>query len=237
MVVALHIARREFGSYFVSPIAYVVSAAFLFVSGLFFAVILLNTYQADLEMVFANITITLLFIAPLLTMRLLSEEYRSGTIEILLTNPVHDWQVIVGKFLAALGLFSLMLLLTLYYPLLLWRLGGKPDTGPIVSGYVGMVLLGSAMLAIGTLTSSLTQNQMVAAVLCFVILLVLWLIEATSNVAPKMTNILRAISIRNRYNDFARGAINLSDVLYYLSIVIGALFVATRVLESRRYRS
>lgn len=237
MSTALNIARRELGAYFVSPIAYIVTAAFLFISGLFFAIILINTYQASLEMVFANVVITLLFIAPLLTMRLLADEYRSGTIEVLLTAPVSDWQVVLGKFLAALGLFCIMLLITLYYPLMLWRLGGNPDIGPIVSGYIGMLLLGSAMLALGTLTSAMTQNQIVAAVASFGIVLVLWLLEAAASISPDAAEVLSALSLREHYDEFARGAINASDVLYYLSLTAGSLFVATRILETRRYRS
>jgi len=232
----LTIARRELEAYFVSPIAYIVTAAFLVISGYLFSLILIDLHQASLEILFANIIVTLLFITPLLTMRLLADEQRMGTLEVLMTAPVRDWEVVVGKFLAALGLFGVMLLFTLYYPFLIWRFGGSPDPGPIISGYLGLLLMAGAMLAIGTLTSTMTSNQMVAAVLCFGILLMLWLVDAASRVAPSLAGLLAELSLRERYLDFARGAINLEDVVYYLSLVAGALFIATRVLESRRYR-
>lgn len=236
MQTALTIARRELGAYFVSPIAYMVTAAFLLVSGYLFSVILINTRQASLEILFNNITVILLFITPLMTMRLLADEQRNGTIEVLLTAPVRDWEVVLGKFLAALGLFGIILLFTLFYPLLIWRLGGNPDWGPIAGSYLGLLLMAGAMLAIGTLASSLSENQIVAAVIAFAILLILWLITAASGVAGDASRVLQALSISERYNDFVRGAINLEDVIYYLSLMIGALFIATRVLETRRYR-
>jgi ABC-2 type transport system permease protein len=236
VLTVLTIARRELEAYFVSPIAYIVTAAFLVISGYLFSLILIDLHQASLEILFANIIVTLLFITPLLTMRLLADEQRMGTLEVLMTAPVRDWEVVVGKFLAALGLFGVMLLFTLSYPFLIWRFGGSPDPGPIISGYLGLLLMAGAMLAIGTLTSTMTSNQMVAAVLCFGILLMLWLVDAASRVAPSLAGLLAELSLRERYLDFARGAINLEDVVYYLSLVAGALFIATRVLESRRYR-
>lgn len=232
---ALTIARRELGAYFVSPIAYLVLAAFLLISGFLFAIILVTSRQANLEGLFANVTVILLFITPLLTMRLLADEQRAGTLEILLTSPVRDWEVVVGKFLAALGLFAIMLLCTLVYPMILLWVGGNPDPGPIITSYLGLVLLAGAMLAIGTLASALTENQIVAAVIAFAVLLVLWLIGAAGNVATGAAPVLESLSLLGRFEDFARGAINLEDVIYYLSLIAGALFIATRVLETRRY--
>ncbi len=234
---ALTIAQRELGAFFVSPIAYAVSAAFLLISGYFFAIILITSRLATLEYLFGNINITLLFITPLLTMRLLADEQRTGTLEILLTAPVRDWEVVTGKFLAALGLFVVMLAFTLYYPFLLWYLGGNPDFGPIISGYLGMILLASAMLALGTLASALTENQIIAAVIAFGMLLILWLLEAVSGLAAGATSVFQALSLSAHFGDFSQGAINLEDVVYYLSMTIGALFVATRVLETRRYNA
>ena len=230
------IARREILAYFISPIAYLVSAMFLLISGFLFSLILIQNQQASMDGVFLNVTVVLIFIAPLLTMRLLADEQKSGTLEILLTAPVRDWEVVIGKFLAAMGLFGVMLLCTLYYPIILWRIGGSPDWGPILTGYLGIILLSSAMFAIGTLTSSLTENQIVAAVLGFGILLLLWLIDAAGNFATGAADILRYLSLPNHFNDFARGAITVEDVVYYLSVTCVALFLATRSLESRRYR-
>jgi ABC-2 type transport system permease protein len=233
---ALTIARRELDAFFVSPIAYIVIAAFLVISGYLFSVILILSQQADLQGVFSNVNVLLLFIAPLITMRLLADEQRNGTIELLLTAPVRDWEVVLGKFLAALGLFGVILVLTMIYPIILWVLGGSPDLGPILSGYLGMLLIGGATLSIGTLASALTENQIVAAVVAFAILLLLWLIGAAGNVITGAAEVFRALALPSHFSDFARGAINLEDVVYYLSIIIGALFIATRVLEARRYR-
>lgn len=235
MLTALTIARRELGAYFASPIAYFVIASFLVISGYLFSIILIASKQASLEGLFANVTVILLFITPLLTMRLLAEEQRSGTIELLLTSPVRDWEIVVGKFLAALGLFGIILLCTLVYPLIIVWLKGNLDSGPVISSYLGLLLLSGAMLAIGTLASAVTENQIVAAVLAFAMLLLLWLIGAAENVAPGAGEVLRALSLPGRFDDFARGAINLEDVVYYLSLMTGALFLATRLLETRRY--
>ncbi|MFN7470596.1 MAG: ABC transporter permease subunit [Roseiflexaceae bacterium] len=236
MRTALVIARREILAYFISPIAYLVSAMFLLISGFLFSLILIQSQQASMDGLFLNVTVVLIFIAPLLTMRLLADEQKSGTLEILLTAPVRDWEVVVGKYLAAMALFGVMLLCTLYYPIILWRIGGNPDWGPVLTGYLGIILLSSAMFAIGTLTSSLTENQIVAAVLGFGILLLMWLIDAAGNLATGATDLLRYLSLPAHYNDFARGAINIEDVVYYLSVTFVALFLATRSLESRRYR-
>jgi ABC-2 type transport system permease protein len=236
MRTALVIARRELLAYFISPIAYMVSAVFLLIAGYLFSLILIQSRQATMEGLFFNIMVVLIFVVPLLTMRLLSDEQKTGTIEILLTAPVRDWEVVVGKYLAAMGMFGVMLACTLYFPFILWRVGGSPDWGPIMTGYLGLILLTSAMMAIGTLTSAVTENQIVAAVLGFGILLLLWLIEAAGNIATGSATVLSYLSMPAHYNDFARGAINLEDVVYYVSVTIGALFIATRMLETRRYR-
>jgi ABC-2 type transport system permease protein len=239
---ALTIARRELDAYFVSPIAYLVTAAFLVISGFFFSVFLISAQQQPnnditqvMQGLFNNINVILLFIAPLLTMRLLADEQRSGTIEVLLTAPVRDWEVVLGKFLAALALFLVMLLLTLLYPLFIWRMGGNPDWGPVFGGYLGLILLAGATLSIGTLASALTENQIVAAVIAFAILLVLWLIGAAGTVWTGAAEVFRALSILERSDNFARGVINLEDIVYYLSLIIGTLFITTRILETRRY--
>jgi ABC-2 type transport system permease protein len=236
MRTALVIARRELLAYFISPIAYMVSAVFLLIAGYLFSLILIQSQQATMEGLFFNIMVVLIFVVPLLTMRLLADEQKTGTIEILLTAPVRDWEVVFGKYLAAMGMFGVMLACTLYFPFILWRVGGTPDWGPILTGYLGLILLTSAMIAIGTLTSAVTENQIVAAVLGFGILLLLWLIEAAGNIATGSATVLTYLSLPAHYNDFARGAINLEDVVYYLSVTIAALFIATRMLETRRYR-
>ena len=135
MRTALVIARRELLAYFISPIAYMVSAVFLLIAGYLFSLILIQSRQATMEGLFFNIMVVLIFVVPLLTMRLLADEQKTGTLEILLTAPVRDWEVVLGKYLAAMGMFGVMLACTLYFPFILWRVGGTPDWGPILACY------------------------------------------------------------------------------------------------------
>ncbi|TKJ31268.1 MAG: hypothetical protein CEE40_01820 [Chloroflexi bacterium B3_Chlor] len=230
------IAQKELRAYFASPIAYVVIAAFLAIMGFFFWLIVSLSREASLRGVFANMAITLLFIAPALTMRLLAEEQRSGTIELLLTLPVRDWQVVLGKFLASLAVLALMLALTLYYPVLLLRFG-DPDRGPIIGGYVGLLLLGGSFLAIGVFTSSLSRNQVVAALLGFGAMLILWLIDIAGRLlGPPVSDVVTYMSLSDHYFDFIRGIIDSKDVIFYLSVMAGFLFLSVETLQLRRWR-
>jgi ABC-2 type transport system permease protein len=230
------VAKRELQAYFVSPIAYVITAAFLVIAGYLFSMILYYSREATLQYLFLNMTTILLLIAPVLTMRLLAEERSKGTIELLLTSPVRDWEVTLGKYLASLGLFAAMLALTVYYPVLL-EVYGSPDRGPILSGYLGVFLLGATLLALGLLTSSLTSNQIVAAVLGFVLILCLWLVDAVSGIiGGTVGEALKYLALSSHFSDSARGIIDTRDVIYALSLIVGSLFVTTRVLEMRRWR-
>lgn len=232
------IASRELNSYFVSPVAYVVSAAFLLVSGVLFSLILASTMDASLRGTFSNITFILVLVAPILTMKLLAEEQRMGTLELLLTSPVHDWQVVVGKYLGSLILFAVMLLApTLLYVVLMTAFG-KPDYGPIISSYLGVLLLGGAFLSIGVLSSSLTQNQVVAGFLGIVFLLLMWISDAMSRIVGggAVGDALTYLSITQHYDDFLRGVIDTQNVIYPLSVIAVALFIATQVLQTRRWR-
>lgn len=230
------IAQKELRAYFTSPIAYVVIAAFLAVMGFLFWLIVSLSREASLRGVFANMAITLLFIAPALTMRLLAEEQRSGTIELLLTLPVRDWEVVLGKFLASLSVFAVMVALTLYYPLLLVQLG-NPDPGPIVSGYVGLVLLGASFLSVGLFTSSLSGNQVVAALLGFGAMLILWLMDVAGRVfGPPVQDIVTYMSMSDHYFDFLRGIVDTKDVVFYLGVIAGFLFLSVQTLQLRRWR-
>jgi len=231
----LTIAQRELYAYFVSPIAYVVTAAFLVIGGYLFSLILYFSRQATMRFIFGNLGFILLLIAPMITMRLLAEEHRSGTIELLLTSPVRDWEVVLGKFLACFILFLAIVALTLVYPLVLF-IFGNPDRGPILTGYLSLLLTGGAYLSVGLFTSSLSRNQIVAAVLGIVLLLVLWLADAAGSfVGGTLNSILSYLSLSTHSNDMMRGVIDTKDVIYYLSFIAAFLFLTVRSLESRRW--
>jgi ABC-2 type transport system permease protein len=230
------IARRELYSYFVSPIAYVVGALFLVVSGFLFSIILGLSNEASMRSLFGNFAVIFLFIVPALTMRLLAEEQRTGTMELLLTAPVRDSQLVLGKFLGALLLLLGILAVTLIYPLVL-IVAGNPDRGPILAGYLGVILQGAAFLAIGLFASSLTQNQVIAALLAFVILLLLWLSDALGNFTTgRIGDLFRFLSITRHLDEFPRGVIDTRNILYFLSVIAAALFLTVQSVQARRWR-
>ncbi|MHB0876412.1 MAG: ABC transporter permease [Anaerolineae bacterium] len=230
------VARRELESYFVSPIAYVTIAIFLFLMGYLFERILYLSREATLQYVFYNMVTVLMLLLPLVSMRLFSEERRSGTIEVLLTSPVRDWEVVVGKYLAALSILVLALALTGLYAAVLAILG-SPEWGPLLSGYLGVLLFGSAVVAIGLLTSSWTRNQVIAAFVAAIIVLFLWVIDALSSSATgALAGVPAYLSISQHYDDFLSGVIDTRHVVYYLSLIAIALFMTVRSLESRRWR-
>ncbi len=236
MRTTLAIAERELKSYFVSPIAYVIGAAFLLVAGFLFSAILFNTNEASMRYMISNLSVIWLFVAPFITMRLLAEEARTGTIELLLTNPVRDFEVVLGKFIGALLFVLSLLALTLYFPALLFAFG-NPDVGPIVTGYLGVILQAAAFLSIGLMVSSFTQNQIVAAFVTFAILLLMWLSESVANYVGRPFNeVVRYLSVTSHFQDFSRGVIDSSHVIYFLSIVVGALFITFLSLQTRRWR-
>ena len=230
------IAVKEVRSYFVSPVGYVAIAFWLFGVGLFFALGVLQSKQATMQDWFGTIEVLLLFIGPALTMRLLADEQRTGTLELLLTSPVRDWEVVVGKFVGAVIFWLAMIVTTLVYPLIL-LLVGNPDLGPIFSGYVGLLLMGSCFLAIGVFTSSLTGNQVIAYIVAFIALLALWIIGYLGPaVAPDLGTRLAALSVTSHFDDFTRGVIDLTNILFYVSIMAAALFAAIQIMETRRAR-
>ncbi len=233
-----HVARRELNAYLASPIAYVVAAIYLAVLGGMSGFILYYSREATLRYTLTH-GVTLLFlvlVTQVLTMRLLADEQRQGTIELLLTSPVRDWEVVVGKYLASLGVFALMMLLSGYFPLVLTRIG-DPDVPVILSGYLGFLLMGGALLAIGVFASSVTQNQVVAAVLGMGIAILLWLSGAlTDFVSGGLREIVAYVPIFDHYFDFVRGMIDTRHIIYYLSVVVLFLFFSTRVLEARRWK-
>jgi len=230
------IAQRELRSYFVSPVAYVVMALFLLISGFLFSLILGVSNEASMRPLFGNFAVIFLFIVPALTMRLLAEEQRTGTLELMLTAPVRDYELVLGKFLGVFLLLLIMLAITLVYPAML-LLAGNPDRGPIAAGYLGVILQGAAFLSIGLLASSLTQNQIIAALLAFVILLLLWLADALGNFTQgRIGDLFRFLSITRHYDEFPRGVIDTRDVVYFITVTAAALFFTVQSVTARRWR-
>jgi ABC-2 type transport system permease protein len=235
------IAKRELGSYFVSPIAYVAVAVYLVVAGFIFVLEVngMATYGApvSLEGQFGTMVFLWLIFAPPLTMRLLAEEQRMGTLELLLTSPVSDWEVVVGKFLAGAAVLLLTIVITLTYGLML-KIFGNADVGPMAAGYLGLFLTGTTLMSVGVLASSMTQNQVIAAVLAFVITLMLWVLGAAGQLVsnPTASQFFSQVGFFEHTSNFWRGVIDTNDIVYFLSVIVLALFIATRVLETRRWR-
>ena len=256
----LAIAGRELRSYFVSPVAYILIAVFLFLTGFFFNSILtdfvsqavraqqqsgmfgnesapMSVNEWVVRPFFYNVAIITLFLVPMITMRLLCEEKKTGTIELLLTSPITELEITIGKFLAGLGLYALMLLGTVVFMAILFA-HGKPDPGPILTGYLGLLLLGAASLALGTFVSSLTENPIVAGFAGFVLLLVLWLLHwgaeyATGNTAA----ILNYVSVVRHFEDPAKGVLDTRNLIFYVSLVVFGLFATMRAIETVRWKA
>src|SRR5579883_271112 len=231
------IAGKELYTYFASPIAYLVIAAFLVTNGYLFSIILFGCRSASMTGVFSDMAIIMLFLSPAITMRLLSEEQKSGTIELLLTSPLRESELVLGKWLAAMAFFIVMLILTLPYPLFLMKYG-QPDLGPILAGYVGTIMLVGIFLAVGLLLSSLTQNQIVAWAMSFGVLLVLWLFQgAGQNFGTGgAASVIQYLALAPHFDGFTSGNIQVKDLVYYASLILVALFLTTRVIETRRWR-
>lgn len=230
------VAKRELYAYVYSPIAYLVAAAFLFLCGLFFIGGVVRWNDATLQSMFGSLSIVLIFVAPVLTMRLLAREQDLGTIELLLTAPVRDWEVVVGKFLASYLFYLGMVAVTGVYPLILLRYG-NPDLGAIGAGYLGLVLLGAALLSLGVLTSSLTRNQVIAAVIGVVASVSLWLLDIVSPVfRGTAQDVVSYLTPSGHYYGFVEGIIDTRDLVYYVSATAVFLFLASQVLQSRRWQ-
>lgn len=229
------IARREIIAYFCSPIAYNVLAVFLFISGIFFTAGL-QEGQANLRGIFYNMGIVLLFLSPTITMRLMAEEMKMGTIESLLTAPVTDTEVIVGKFLSGMGFYVFLLLPTLAYPLMISRIG-QLEWGAIWSAYLGLVLIGCVYISIGLLISCLTKDQVIAAVAGFDVLLALWLLDIiTKRGTDWFSESIRYLTLFYHFDTFVKGLVDTRDIIFYLSLTVFVLFLSVRVLEARKWR-
>lgn len=232
----LAVAEREVRSYFVSPVAWVVTAMFIAMWGFLFGVILSGSREANLRPVLNNFSVTFLLAGPLITMRLIAEEARTGTLELLLTQPLREVELVLGKYLGAIVFLVFMLAMTLYFPILL-EIFGNPDEGPMVAGYIGVLLQGMAFLAIGLMASALTQNQIIAAAVTFVTLLILWLSDALARVVGgTAAQVAQYVSITKRFEDMPRGVLDTKDVVFFLSIVVVCLFITTQLISARRWR-
>ena len=246
----LAIARRELNSYFASPIAYVVIGFFALMYGFFFYSLLLyfdrqslqaagqpvNVNEQFLRPVFLNATVIFLFVLPLVTMRTYSEEKRSGTIELLLTAPLTDLQIILGKFLGAMGLYASMMAITLVHVGLLFAFG-NPEWRPVATTYLGMLLMGGCFVSVGLLISSLTKNQIVAGMVTFGVFLMLWVINwIASFMGPTAQQVLNYLSITDHLDDFTKGIIDTKHIVYYVSFITFGLFLTARSVDTERWR-
>lgn len=239
----LIIAKREFRSYFDSPIAYIVICLSFFALGLMFFFLNGGFWQLDrasVSRLFESAPMGLSFlVVPVVTMRLLAEERRSGTLEMLITLPVKDSDVVLGKYLGALGLVLVLVLSTLAYPIIMfkwpWNLGPL-DAGPVASGYLGMVLFSCAAVAVGLLISALTESQAVAFFITFFVLGALWLFgDLASKADGILAILLNYVSFQSRLSNFWRGLVDSRDVVFFLSVTALSLMVAFRALERRKW--
>jgi ABC-2 type transport system permease protein len=246
------IAGKELRSYFASPMGYILIGLFALLFGAFFRVYLtgfarqsqqmamgggnINVNEWMISGVLHNAAIIILFIIPMITMRTYAEEKRSGTMELLLTSPLTDLQIILGKFLGAMGLFGAMLLVTAIDIAILFRLG-NPEWKPVVIGYFGLLLLGGCFLSLGLLISSTTKNQIVAGGLTFGLFLLLWIINWFADmVGPTMRDVLNHLSITAHLEDFTRGILDTKHIVYYLSFITFGLFLTAKSVDSERWR-
>ena len=228
--------KKELRSFFDSHIAYIVITIFLLICGWFFFSDLFLVNQASLRNLFNILPFIFMFFVPAITMRLISEEKRSGTIEVLVTLPVRDYEIILGKFLASLVLIAVAVLLTSVYVITLSGIADF-DLGSVVSGYIGLIFLGAAYLSIGIFTSSLTHNKIVAFITSFVIIFALFMLDKILMFMPTiLASFLEYLSVSYHFSNISRGVIDSRDVIYYLSLIFFFLFLAVRALENRKWR-
>ncbi|HKZ01955.1 MAG TPA: ABC transporter permease [Pyrinomonadaceae bacterium] len=249
------ICRKELGTYFVSPIAYLLLAMFAIIFGFFFWNSLgyfvylgiqsqmrgqpfpMNLNEQIVRPLLSNVGVIGLFFIPMITMRLFAEEKRSGTIELLTTSPVRDVEVIIGKWLAAVVLYACLLLVTALNFLFLFKYG-NPDWKPIAIGYLGLLLQAGSLLAIGTFISTLTKNQIIAGAVTFGVLLLLWVLEWVSGYeTATWAKALAYMSVITHFESFAKGVLESKDAIFYATLIFLGLFFTARSVESLRWRS
>ena len=251
----LAIAHKELKSYFSTPIAYVVIGFFALLFGYFFYAMLVIFNQQSAQFggaeggavdinqqlirpLFLNASVILLFVLPLITMRTYSEEKRSGTIELLLTSPVTDVEIILGKFLGAMALYAAMLAITVIHMLVLFSYANpKPEWTVPVIGYIGLLLMGGCFISVGLLISSLTKNQIVSGMVTFAVFLLLWVINwIASFTGPTTQSVLNYLSITDHFDDFTRGIVDTKHLVYYFSVMSFGLFLTARSVDTERWK-
>jgi ABC-2 type transport system permease protein len=251
----LAVFNKELKSYFASPIAYGLMAFFALISGYFFYVYVGIFVQRGMESqmmgrgfpmdvnewvirpILMNVSVIGLFLIPMITMRLFAEEKSRGTIELLMTSPVRDVEVIIGKWLAAFVLYACILAISAVNIAVLF-LYGKPDILPILTGYLGLLLQGGCLLAIGTFISTTTRNQIIAGVATFAICLLLWVLDWMSSYeTAAWAKVVAYMSVIQHFEPFAKGVIDSKDVIFYLSMIFFGLFLTARSMESLRWRA
>jgi ABC-2 type transport system permease protein len=236
MRATLAIAERELKAYFLSPVGYVVIAGFLLLASYFFYLPLVIMGEPTLRRWIYNTIIILIILVPALTMRLIAEERKTGTIEVLSTSPVTDAQIVLGKFLGCTGFYAALLVMTMVYPVILTRVG-KPEMGPIITVYIGLLLFGATFVAIGLLMSAMSKSQVVAFVTAFVVLLFLFLIEwMAQSGADWLATLVRYVGIQGHLENFSKGIIDTKDVIYYVSVVTLCLMLSVRAMQSWKWR-
>ncbi len=253
------IYRRELNAYFVSPMAYVVLVFFFALASVFFYLFLASFLQNQqmvqmqaqqsgrfqpvnvnlmlIRGLLLNLSVISLFMIPMITMRSFSEDKHNGTMELLLTSPLTNWQIILGKYFAAFTLYAAMIGTTLLFILLLFFYG-SPEFLPILSGYIGLLLFGAALVAIGLFVSSLTDNQLVSALVTFVVMLVLWLVGALGSFSSTnwSQQVLQYLSTIEHLDDFVKGVFDTRHLVYYASTIFFGLFLTYQSVESTRWR-
>ncbi|MBE6936265.1 MAG: ABC transporter [Ruminococcaceae bacterium] len=230
------IMKRDLRSFFTSPIGYVVLAAFLLFCNFFFYSTNIQGGASSLSYVFNNMLLILVFLIPLVTMRLMSEEMKQRTDQMLLTAPVRVVDIVVGKYLSAMMVFVIALACTFTWPLIV-TMFGDPAVYEIIGNYVAMTLLISCLVSVGIFISSLTESQIIAAILSFIVMIALFMFSSIASAVDNVvvSAVLNWLSVFSRYSGFTAGVFSLADVVYYISVTVVFLFLTTRVIEKKRW--
>jgi ABC-2 type transport system permease protein len=229
------IYSKELKSYFNSPIAYIVIIVFLAIVGYFFTASFFSNGMSTLRGMFDMVPFVFLFFIPAITMRSFSEEKKQGTIELLLTKPVKDYELVIGKFLSAFVLMLITLLPTLLYVIALVVLGDT-DKGALIGGYLGLILMGAIYIGVGIFASSLTENQVVAFIVSFVAIFALFMMgKILQQVSPGLVSAVEFLSADYHYSNISRGVIDTRDLFYYFSLIFLTMFLTKTSIESRKW--